>query len=183
MARVDRIKMLLVMALFAAPALAAWIARDVWRPVAVNNYGELVEPRELHVDGLVDAAGRPAGLETLRGHWVLLTVVGGDCDEACRKQIYLSRQVRIAQGREQDRVVRALVQSLRRPMGGADAGEPYLQRYAAPGEALSAWTGGGSARTYVMDPLGRVMLRFPADPEGKGMIRDLRQLLKASKIG
>lgn len=179
MARTDRIKLLLLMALFAAPALAAWIARDVWHPNAVTSYGELVEPRAPRIDGLVDAAGRPAGLESLRGHWVLLTVVGTDCDEACRKHLYLGRQARVAQGREQGRVVRVLV----RPMGAAGDGESGLRRYAAPGESLSSWTGGGPARTYVMDPLGRVMLRFPADPEGKGMIRDLRQLLKASKIG
>ncbi len=183
MARADRIKLLLLMALFAAPALAAWIARDVWRPVGMNNYGELVEPRAPRIDGLVDVAGSPADLGTLRGHWVLLTVVGGDCDEACRKQIHLGRQVRIAQGREQGRVVRAVVGVSVRPMDGPIAGEPDLKIYAASGEALSAWTSGRPARTYVMDPLGRVMLRFPADPEGKGMVRDLRQLLKASKIG
>lgn len=182
MARADRIKLLLLMALFAAPALAAWIARDVWRPAGMNNYGELVEPSAPRIAGLVDIAGSPADLGTLRGHWVLLTVVGGDCDEACREQIHLGRQVRIAQGREQGRVVRAVVVSVR-PMDGPIAGEPDLKIYAASGEALSAWTGGGPARTYVMDPLGRVMLRFPADPEGKGMVRDLRQLLKASKIG
>ncbi len=187
MARADRIKLLLLMALFAAPALAAWIARDVWRPSGMNNYGELVEPRAPRIAGLVDIAGSPADLGALRGHWVLLTVVGGDCDEACRKQIHLGRQVRIAQGREQGRVVRAVVGVSARPMlglfGGPIADEPDLKIYAAPGAALSAWTGGGPARTYVMDPLGRVMLRFPADPEGKGMVRDLRQLLKASKIG
>lgn len=183
MVRADRIKLLLLMALFAAPALAAWIARDVWRPAGVNNYGELVEPCALRIDGLVDVSGSPADLGTLRGHWVLLTVVGGDCDEACREQIHLSRQVRIAQGREQSRVVRAVVGALSRPMPGPGAGEPDLKIFAAPGEALSAWTGGGPARTYVMDPLGRVMLRFPTNPDGKGMVRDLRQLLKASKIG
>jgi len=183
MARADRIKLLLLMALFAAPALAAWIARDIWRPSGMNNYGELVEPRAPRIAGLVDAVGRPADLGTLRGHWVLLTVVGGDCDAACRKQIHLCRQVRIAQGREQGRVVRAVVGVSVRPMDGPGAGEPDLKIYAAPVAALSAWTGGGPARTYVMDPLGRVMLRFPVVPEGKGMVRDLHQLLKASKIG
>lgn len=183
MARADRIKLLLLMALFAAPALVAWIARDVWRPSGMNNYGELVEPRAPRIAGLVDVAGSPADLGALRGHWVLLTVVGGDCDEACREEIHLGRQVRIAQGREQGRVARAVVGVSVRQMDVPGADEPDLKIYAAPGEALSAWTGGGPARTYVMDPLGRVMLRFPADPEGKGMVRDLRQLLKASKIG
>jgi len=177
--RVDRIKLVLVMALFAAPALAAWIARDVWQPATITSYGELLEPREPSIAGLVDAAGVPSSLAELSGHWVLLTVVGGDCEEACRHQIYLSRQVRIAQGPEQGRVVRALL----RPIANANAEEPDLHRYSAPAEALAAWPGAGSVRTYVMDPRGRVMLRFPADPDGKGMLRDLRQLLKASKIG
>jgi hypothetical protein len=44
---------------------------------------------------------------------------------------------------------------------------------------------GGERAThiYLLDPLGNLMLRFPANPEPKRMMKDLKLLLKASQIG
>lgn len=40
-----------------------------------------------------------------------------------------------------------------------------------------------SDHIYIVDPLGNLMLRFPADPDPKGIMKDMKQLLKASQIG
>jgi len=40
-----------------------------------------------------------------------------------------------------------------------------------------------AAHIYLVDPLGNLMLRFPAQVDPKGMMKDLRLLLKASQIG
>lgn len=175
MHRPDRIKLLLLMSLFAAPALAAWVVHQVWQAPAASIYGELLPPATPRFAGMTDAAGQPADLAALRGRWVLLTVVNGDCAADCRQQLHLARQVRIAQGREQERVAQALIQ--------VDSVTPVdlALTYRVPSAALADWP--DPVRTYVVDPLGRVMLRFPVAADGKGMLRDLRQLLKASKIG
>lgn len=177
MFRVDRIKLLLLMSLFAAPALAAWLAHQVWTPTLVPSYGELLQPAVPRLDGLRDSAGQPADLAALNGRWILLTVVNGECGAACAAQLDLARRVRLAQGREQGRVIQALIQS---GTGMPDA-LPDLFHYRLPEAALAHWP--DPLRTYVVDPLGRVMLRFPVAADGQGMLRDLRQLLKASKIG
>jgi hypothetical protein len=36
---------------------------------------------------------------------------------------------------------------------------------------------------YLIDPLGNLMFRFPKNPDPRGMIKDIKQLLKASQIG
>jgi hypothetical protein len=172
-----RIKLLLVMSLFAGPALAAWIAHQLWAPTAAASYGELLPPSMPALAGMRDSAGRPADLASLRGRWVLLTVVNGACGSTCRQQLDLARRVRLAQGRDQARVVRVLIQAAM----AAPVEQQGLHNFRMPGEALAAWP--DPVRTYLVDPLGRVMLRFPVAAEGKGMLRDLRQLLKASRIG
>ncbi len=179
MHRPDRIKLLLLMSLFAAPALAAWVVHQVWQPTAAASYGELLQPATPRFIGMTDAAGQPADLAVLRGRWVVLTVVNGDCAADCRQQLHLARQVRLSQGREQERVVQVLIQALTH----ADSATPVdlTLTYRVPSAALADWP--DPVRTYIVDPLGRVMLRFPVAAEGKGMLRDLRQLLKASKIG
>jgi hypothetical protein len=37
--------------------------------------------------------------------------------------------------------------------------------------------------TYIMDPLGNVMMRFTQDQPDKDFLQDLRKLLKVSQIG
>ncbi|MDD5387730.1 MAG: hypothetical protein PHD37_00170 [Gallionellaceae bacterium] len=177
MHRPDRIKLLLLMSLFAAPALAAWVVHQVWQPTTVASYGELLPPAMPRFIGMTDAAGQPADLASLQGRWLLLTVVNGDCGPDCRQQVYLARQVRVAQGREQERVAQALIQA----DGAMPVEQAGLLAYRVPNSALADWP--DPVRTYIVDPLGRVMLRFPVAADGKGMLRDLRQLLKASKIG
>ena len=46
----------------------------------------------------------------------------------------------------------------------------------ADGQALSD-------HIYLVDPLGNLMMRFPADPNPSRMKKDLIRLLKASRIG
>ena len=36
---------------------------------------------------------------------------------------------------------------------------------------------------YLIDPLGNIVLRYPADPDIKRMAKDLDRLLRASRIG
>lgn len=177
MPRADRVKLLLLLGFFATPAMAAWLTHLFWRPATTANYGELMQPEVPRLPGLADAKGIPADLATLRGRWILLTVATADCDAACGGQLDLSRRVRLAQGRDQNRIVQALVQSaplrIEPPAG--------LHSFQVPHGALAHWP--GSARTYLIDPMGRLMMRFPEAADGQAMARDLRQLLKASGTG
>jgi hypothetical protein len=36
---------------------------------------------------------------------------------------------------------------------------------------------------YLIDPLGNVMMRFPPEPEVKLLMKDLKRLLKYSRLG
>jgi hypothetical protein len=41
----------------------------------------------------------------------------------------------------------------------------------------------GADRIYVIDPLGNLVLAFPADPDIKRAAKDVERLLRASRIG
>jgi hypothetical protein len=87
------------------------------------------------------------------------------------------------QGREQDRVVRVLVVGV----DGAPAQDVLAQHpglvvvQAAP--AALARLPKGATGIYIVDPLGNLVLHFPADPDIKRMATDLGRLLRASSIG
>jgi hypothetical protein len=177
-AKTDRFIPFLIAGLFAAPMLAAWVAHVAWQP-RLDNYGELLAPETPSLASLTDATGAPATLAALRGKWLLVTVASHGCDAGCRRNLYLARQIRIAQGKERSRVERILV-SDRITEATEDAD---LRRLISTPDSLRRLTGTAASRTYLLDPLGRTVLRFPEQPDGKRMLRDLQHLLRASKIG
>ena len=187
MSLTSRGKFLLLIGVFVVPVIAAWIAYFGWRPAGHSNYGTLLKVAPLAHTAGWGADARPFDLAELRGKWVMVHLGGSTCDAGCRQQLYLMRQTRIAQGKAQSRIERLWVLE--------DAGVPEADLLAEhPGlhvwrPADAAFVGqfpadaGRSAHIYLLDPLGNLMLRFPAEPEPKRMMKDLKLLLKASQIG
>ena len=61
-------------------------------------------------------------------------------------------------------------------------GAPALRR--TPPCGTPSLAGSGADPTiYLVDPLGNVVLAYPADPDSKRLAKDLERLLKASRIG
>src|SRR5450830_1159655 len=103
--RLGRLKMLAVLLVCAAPVLASYLTYYVIRPSAHKSYGELIEPqRELPAFTAQGLDGQPVALPSLKGQWLLISVAGGACDEACEKHLYLQRQLRESLGKDKDRL-------------------------------------------------------------------------------
>jgi hypothetical protein len=121
----------------------------------------------------------------LRGKWVLLIASPSGCPDSCERALYATRQARTIQGREQDRVVRVLLQA---PMAPAlppelAAAHPGLVIVRADQDELSRLPIGGGASIVLLDPRGNLVLRYGADPDIRGLANDLQRLLKASQMG
>lgn len=179
---------LLLLALVAlSPVVASYVTYYWFVPDRRANYGELLAPGPAPAIPGTRADGGAFALTDLRGQWVLLVVTGADCNDACRRALYATRQARTIQGREQDRVLRAWL----RP-AGAPAPLPDLRESqpglvignAAPGElARLPLYGSGTPTILLLDPRGNLVLRYSADPDIKRLAADLGRLLRASQIG
>jgi cytochrome oxidase Cu insertion factor (SCO1/SenC/PrrC family) len=191
----QRRKLIGVALLFFAPlALAFYLYYGMgWHPGGRVNAGELIEPaRPLPPLALPfqagDAQTKP---RFLKGKWTLLYVQNGRCDDECRKHLYDTRQVRLALDREMDRVQRVFI-------GDADCCDFSELKQAhpdlimirsspadAPLLALLPMRAGAtnSHRVYLIDPLGNAMMFYAADAKSKGMLEDMKRLLRLSSIG
>jgi cytochrome oxidase Cu insertion factor (SCO1/SenC/PrrC family) len=185
--RRTRITLSLIFAVAVAPFALAWIAYLFWEPGRHINHGELIEPRPLPAVPLKRLDGKPFRLEEYRGKWVMLHADSGACDEPCRKQLYYMRQVRLAQGANRERIERVwLITDDRAPSPEIAALVEDVALVRAGGSALVAALPAPhdpSDHIYLVDPLGNLMLRFPRDPDPKGIVKDLQRLLKVSRIG
>ncbi len=180
--------LLLIAAVCVVPVLASYLAFYVWQPAKSTNYGALFEPRPVVQETLSDIDGKAFSPGQLRGRWILAYAGASACDESCRQTLYYMRQVRTALGKEMDRVERVwLLTDTGRPDEVLLKQHPGLHVVRAERSALLAQldaVGAGAARSVMtIDPLGNLMMCFPADPEPKRMLKDLERLLKASRIG
>jgi hypothetical protein len=170
-----------------------------WHPGGHVNAGELIAPaRPLPSLALqlAGAAGAGAGAaetnpQFLKGKWTFLYVQHGRCDDECRRHLYDTRQVRLALDREMNRVQRVFI-------GDGDccdledlkAAHPDLIAIrASPGDepllALLPTVPGAvnSHRVYLIDPLGNLMMFYAPEAKSKGMLDDMKRLLRLSSIG
>jgi cytochrome oxidase Cu insertion factor (SCO1/SenC/PrrC family) len=186
-----RWKMLAVLAVCAAPVLASYFTYYVIKPTTHNNYGTLVDPRSYPIPPLASTTldGRPEGLDKYKGKWIMLKVGGGECAQACQKQLLTMRQERLMQGKEMDRVERVWLVTDREPLETVLIREyDGMHMLHADPAAVAKWLPvdpGTKAEDhiYLIDPLGNLMMRFPADPDPRKMYKDVNKLLKASSIG
>jgi hypothetical protein len=95
------------------------------------------------------------------------------------------RQVRLALGRNASRVARVFVVEDGRPPDPREMEAfPGMEvALASPGAALAPKAAGDRVHVYLVDPNGNVMMRWRAEDDPKGMLRDLERLLRASQIG
>lgn len=186
-----RWKLLLVLLACAAPVLASYFMYYVVRPEGRSNYAALIEPaRELPAAlRLRDLDGRAVDARSLRGQWLLVVVGPADCDAACEQRLFAQRQLREMTGRERERIDKVwfvlddapLKPQLRAALDAAPATQVLRANAAelsswlapAPGEALAS-------HLYLVDPMGRWMMRAPAALEPARFKRDLERVLRAS---
>jgi hypothetical protein len=163
----------------------SYLAYFFWHPSAHVNYGELLEPHPLPDSGLVRLDGSRFAMSDLKGQWVLLTVANAECDERCRRDLVYLRQVRLATGKDAERIERVwLVSDRGTPAPALTSEHPGLIVVRAADtpvlRALPA-ASAGSEPVYIVDPLGNLMMRFPPDPDPRSMLKDVSRLLRHSK--
>jgi len=197
--------MLAVLAgLFLLPLLLAfymYYATD-WRPVKQVNHGTLITPARplpaVHLpqvtisDSDTPAATGGSGaadLGQLRKKWSLVYIGAGNCDEPCRQALYVMRQTRLSLNNEMARVARVFLTTgnccarefLAHEHPGLivldttnEAGARLLREFPADGRPYSV---------FVVDPLGNLMMSYDARQNPKGLLEDLKKLLRLSQIG
>jgi hypothetical protein len=99
------------------------------------------------------------------------------------------RQLRLAQGKDMDRIERVWLITDDKPLETLVMREyDGTRMLRVKPDALKAWLPVEQGTTaadhiYMIDPLGNLMMRFPKDADPNKIKKDLSKLLKASSIG
>jgi cytochrome oxidase Cu insertion factor (SCO1/SenC/PrrC family) len=191
--------LLLLASLFFGPLLLAsiWYGHaDRWPlPEQRANHGQLITPpHPLAGLQLQDLKGHPLAEDSLQGRWTLVYPGLPTCDAECENLLYQTRQVRTALGKDTERVQRiyllaeipqdpARLEALRGlhpDLLLAVLASPSTMTRFPDADPAQWWSG---KQLYVVDPLGNLMMRYDADQDPKGLLADLKRLLRISQIG
>lgn len=175
----SRRMLLLLTALFLMPLAVAFAAYySGWRPAGSTNHGELLQPiRQL-----------PALSPPLTGKWALAFVGDGACDTDCQTALVFARQTRLSLAADTARVNTALLATDRccnqQYLDAAHPGIKAIDASAQRAQLLAVLPGNDLAHSlFVIDPLGNIVLRYDVRNNPRGLLEDMKKLLKLSHIG
>lgn len=196
--RRSRIKLLLIIAIFAVPLILAMVYLQVVRTSGMQlgdtAQGQLIQPAVPLTEFTLQTTDSVFDLDSMHGIWTFLYMPDGECLDTCKLNLYHMRQVRLSLNQRMDRLQRVvLAQTADQLLPELLADHPGLaviqgtvEEQALLRDQIRAAEGEMDALSdaiYVIDPFGNVMMRFPADLPPKSMLKDIKHLLKVSRIG
>jgi cytochrome oxidase Cu insertion factor (SCO1/SenC/PrrC family) len=192
--RSGRRMLVFLVVLFALPILAVLGMYQLdYRPGG-SSHGELISPpKALQLSTLQDVRDKPFGAEQWTKKWNVVYVSDSGCEAECRKQVHLLRQIHVSLNKEIDRVQRFLIVPSAADSAelaalqtqypdliilAGDQAAPLAQQFDLPDQPA-----GTSGRVYFVDPLGNLIMSYPAGYDPKGLREDMTRLLKYSWVG
>ena len=156
-----------------------------------SNHGEILDPVvDIAMLKLTDDKNMLIAEDKLRYKWRMISFVDASCDDACKQRLHDVRQIHKSLAKDQHRVIRMIVhlESATDELNALISSEyPNALNVFGDEKTISSALG-DTARvreneTYIMDPMGNVMMRFTQDQPNRLFLKDLRKLLKVSQIG
>lgn len=180
---------------FIAPVALAYIIFFFLEVKSFTNHGEILNPI-VHISSfkLEDTNDDIIPVEELTYKWRLISFLGKDCDQQCAERLHDTRQIHTSLGKDQHRLMRMFVhlqpagEDLSNLITGTHPDVIQVNGDAeivikALGDNIRDDAGISNNETYIMDPMGNVMMRFTQEQPNKDFLYDLKKLLKASQIG
>lgn len=179
---------------------------DLVGMVGTANRGTLVQPpRQLDDQLLHDDSGTNIRFADLESRWAMVVPSsGGRCDDVCERNLYETRQIHVALGKEFNRLRRLyigaqgvegtnlMVEVLSDGSPVPEAGD-FAGFLATEHRGLQAWSVSDSgygalfpeqllepSTWYLVDPAGWIMMSYNKEVSYKDVIADLKFLLKNS---
>ena len=182
---------------FLSPLIISWWVlnyTDYIQEGSKSNYGDLILPPVEIGDLDLIVPEEPDSYLKLKGKWNIV-YVSESCDQQCVDNLYRMRQIHIAMDKNSLRIQRVLFLTSNQDQELKNLIKDYpRQRLVVNTNILSAELlnkfrlNDGldplrANKIYIIDPMGNLMMHYPPDINPRSIMKDLKKLLKASRIG
>lgn len=175
--------------IFFLPVAASWLIyyfTDIGKGDAAS-YGELISPPVMLADRELAESAAGGIVHKLYGKWNLVYIPAGDCTQPCRARLGEMLELRTILGKDAARI--QLLVGIAETAGMAES-DTFAGGYGDTRLLLFDYAADRAHQglfeqenLYLIDPLGNMMMKYSATSSTEGIIRDLKRLLRYSRIG
>ena len=191
----SRAYLLALFSVFFAPLLfALWLyfGTNSWLTPGSQSHGVLIQPpRPLNEFDITSFNGTTWSHDQFSKRWTLVYLGDESCDLYCEASLFKMRQVRLSLGHDSYRIQRKFLGISNH--SNTKNLSPIFKKYPDMQVAwfdrsqfhihLPQFKGLAVHEIYLIDPLGNLMMSYSKYASAKGIKKDLKRLLKVSKIG
>ena len=179
----------LLIAVFVTPlliAIAMYTLRNHLAIVKPVSHGQLIHPAQpIEEFAVAFTAGNSSGLNFLKSKWTYLFYAPGKCGLECEAALFKLRQTKIAAGRESNRIQSIMIVDRRH------VNHQILARYEKikAGQLLKMQLENQNQLMlepgviYLIDPNANIMMKYDDLATSRGLLKDIKKLLRVSNIG
>ncbi|MFI4937509.1 MAG: SCO family protein [Candidatus Berkiellales bacterium] len=195
----SKLILFLLIIIILGPIIFAWMLyhKGNHQQLRLSNEGDLISsPPNISSSNFFDLSKKESFTGAiLKGKWWLVYVGPDKCYQECENTLYNLRQVRLALGKNTERVDRLFIPH---PDCAVNVCEQFLNEFYPDmrrakmdqvefnhlfkpiSNPIDREMVG---EIYIVDPHGNVMMHYSAESEANAILSDLKRLLKVSKIG
>ncbi len=167
----NKVKFLLIVSVFILPFIFAkyFFDTNATSYRGTTNHGAFLT-KDVNIKNLSDD-----------NHWILLQVIDSECSSVCKDNMHMLRQINTALGKDMDRVKRYVIyeNTLKKLVDLNNYPKVIvLENNKNIYNTLTKM----DERIFVADPFGKIILGYKSDFVAKGLLKDIKKLLKFSKI-
>ena len=166
-------KLLSIIFVFLSPFIFAYyyFINDATSTRGTTNYGTFLQ-EQITIENVIDFDNE---------HWSLVQLISNDCDVKCQDNIYMLRQVNTALGKDMNRLRRYIIFE-----NNIQKNNVYIKNYPKVivldnSEKLYNKLSKMEERIFIAAPFGNIILGYKKDFLPKGLLKDIKKLLKYSK--
>lgn len=193
----NRLTIILVVVMFVSPLVLSWYVfnyTDFLEMRGMSNKGDLIEPvRPLGDLALIDPLNDERK-DSLFGDWNLVYVTE-TCEKQCMDNVYLMRQIHASMDKHSLRVQKVLLLTNQsaselkeklvefKGQQVINVGLIHVNEMVEKFRLNEADDPLKMNRIYIVDPLGNLMMSYEPNVNPRDIYKDLKKLLRGSRIG
>jgi len=169
------------------PAVAYFMYYTGIMPEARINKGTLITPTELPDLMLQTIDNKSYTIKSNSGKWTLLMLADSSCDDLCKKNIYLMRQVRTSLGKDSHNTERLLIMTdnsvpaalteFLRDYPGMPVISGTQSAIAKLNNVFVSVAGDTANKVFLIDPRGKLMMHYQPELQPEDLLNDLKRLI------
>ena len=184
-----RLVLIAIASMFFLPILLSWYLNfftDFKKNAEGIQNGILINP-PIQLGTLYGYAIGKKDMQELQKKWTLVFFTEDDCDKTCQEKLYKLRQIRLAIGKDREKVERLLVAN--KSIDWSNFEKDYLDQkiidvksdsYAELIQLFRSYKGYSKSAIYLVDTYCSLIMKYPTDTEPKGIIKDIERLIRVA---